>query len=117
MNIFLYCNVQSSMTIKDVKNLWIAIKMDGTILTAWCSCMAGQSESCNHIVAALYKIEYVVIDEFTKPSCTSMPCLWNRSTKRKVTPMLIKDIVVRKKERKTGEGETREAKRQLSRQM
>ena len=81
---FMYCNVQSSMTASNINNLWVAAKRDGVVLTGWCSCMAGSSECCNHIIATLYKVEYGVTHEFTQPACTSVPCAWNSSTNVKL---------------------------------
>ena len=91
------------MSIHDDKEPWIVVKPTGKIITAWCSCMTGPSRCCNHIIATLYKVEYANSNNFCSPSCTSMPCGWNQSTKN-VTEPKISEIVVRKKLRaKLGE--------------
>ena len=75
---------------------WVAMNLDGSIKTAWCSCMAGTSQSCNHVIAVLYKVEYAVAMGFTQPACTSIPCEWNKSTKKIVKPSKILDMNIRK---------------------
>ena len=94
-----YCDVRASMSIHETKELWIAIK-DDTVITSWCSCMASSSACCNHVIATLYKIEYATTHGYNDPACTSIPCKWNQSTKKEVTPRRITEIVVRKKTRK-----------------
>ena len=37
---------------------------DDMIITAWCSCMAGASRCCNHVIAMLYKVEYANANNF-----------------------------------------------------
>ena len=84
------------MSIHDDK-LWIVVKPTAKIVTAWCSCMAGASRCCNHIIATLYKVEYANSNSFCSPSCTSMPCGWNQSTKKIIEPKRIYEIVAGKK--------------------
>ena len=67
------------------------------IITSWRSCMAGTSQSCNHVIAVLYKIDYALQKGLINPSCTSRLCSWNKSTKRDFESKKIKDIVIRKK--------------------
>ena len=63
--IFAYCDVRASQSIHENKDLWIVFrkksKTSTDFLTAWCSCMAGAYEARNHVVATLYKIEYMQI--------------------------------------------------------
>lgn len=35
-------------------------------------------EVCSHVAAVLFKIEAAFRVGYTKPSCTSMPCKWNK---------------------------------------
>ena len=93
----LYCNVTASMSIHEEKELWVAVKHEGKIVTAWCSCMAGASRCCNHVIATLYKVEYANTHGYCSPACTSVPCGWNKSTKTIIEPKKISDIVIRKK--------------------
>ena len=81
----------------DDKELWIVVKPNGKIVTTWCSCMAGASTCCNHIIATLYKVEYGNSNRFRSPSCTSMTCGWNQSTKKVIEPKNISEIVVPKR--------------------
>ena len=67
----------------------------GGVLSAWCSCTAGYSQSCNHVMALLYKVEHAVSMGFTNPSCTSVPCRWNDRTFREVEPKKIRDLKIR----------------------
>ena len=99
--IFLYCKVQASMSITEHRDLWIAVKKNGTIITSWCSCMAGTSECCNHIIATLYKAEHAYTHGYTNPASTSLPREWNNSTRRHVEAKRISEVVVRKKLRST----------------
>ena len=95
--LILLCNVRASMSIHNDKELWIVVKPTEKIVTAWCSCMAGASRCCNHIMATLYKVEYANTNSFCSPSCTSMLCGCNQSTKKVIEPKSISEIVVRKK--------------------
>lgn len=95
---FIYCNVRASM-VSEEKELWVAFNETGHIVAAWCSCMAGPSRCCNHIIAALYKVEYANTMGYCSPSCTSMPSSWNKSTKKIIEPKRIAEIIVRKKVR------------------
>ena len=83
------------------KKLWVnAVDVSGLnpkILSADCSCMAGASECCNHVIAVLYKIQYANAKGFTSPACTETACQWNRSSKKEIEPRRISEIVVRKK--------------------
>eukprot|EP00795_Rhopilema_esculentum_P011011 gene11011-19856_t len=56
---FLYSDIRAAMAVHESKELWIGIK-DDTIVTTWCSCMAGSSACCNHVIATLYKVEYAI---------------------------------------------------------
>ena len=74
-------------------------KQTNEIVAAWCSCMAGTSRCCNHVIAALYKIDHAKTHGYFDPLCTSVPCGWNKANKRHVTGGRISDIYIRKKER------------------
>ena len=71
--------------------LWILVQKEPlVILTGWCSCMAGTSQSCNHAIAMLYKIDYALQKGLLDLSCTSTSCSWNKSTKCDIEPKNIK---------------------------
>jgi len=36
---------------------WVAVKQNGTVVCAHCSCMAGLGEACSHIAAVLFTLE------------------------------------------------------------
>ena len=72
--------------------LWICIsKTDAKIKSAHCNCMAGMSQSCNHVAALLFRVEAAVRLGLTNPSCTTKPCEWLPNRKI-VKPVKIKDM-------------------------
>ncbi len=72
--------------------LWICIaKKSGKILRAHCTCMAGLSQTCNHVAAALFRIEAASRMGLNNPSCTSLPCQWLPNNKL-VKNIKIKDL-------------------------
>ena len=72
--------------------LWIVIeKKTGKSLRGHCSCMAGMGQTCNHVAAALCRMEAMVRLGLTNPSCTSKPNEW-LPCRKDVTPMEVKDI-------------------------
>ena len=73
--------------------LWILLEKTGKIRTCYCSCMAGMSQTCNHVAAALYRVEAAVRSGLTNPSCTSKPNEWLPGSKAVVDiPAKIKDL-------------------------
>ena len=51
------------------------------------------------MIATLYKLEYAVSNFFTDPACTSMPCGWNKGTRKSVAAARILDLRIRKDKR------------------
>ena len=98
-NIALFYSVQGSMSIHNKKEVWVVANPDGMIIPAWCFCMTRASRCCNHVIALLYKVEYANANNFCSPACTSIPCDWNKSTKKIVEPKRISEIAVQKKMR------------------
>ena len=72
--------------------------------------MTGAYESCNHVIATLYKIEYACNKGWCAPTCTEQACKWNQSTKKDIGSQLITDLIVRKKLRT--DDTNKESKRQ-----
>ena len=60
-------------------------------MCAHCTCMAGLSQTCNHIAAALFRIEAAVRNGLTNPACTSEKSEWlpNRG---EVAPKKVADM-------------------------
>ena len=84
--------VTPSQRINDDKHkLWILFDEKNNVTSSFCSCTAGFSHCCNHVVATLYKIDYANEKGFTDPTCTEQLCYWNSSSKD-FTPMKIKDM-------------------------
>ena len=76
--------------------LWICLaKCNGNSVSTHYSCMAGLSQTCNHIVAALFRIEAVTRMGLNNPSCTSKPCQWLPNNKA-VKPIKIKDLKLKR---------------------
>jgi len=61
-------------------DVWIALNKRHEIVVSWCSCIAGLAQTCNHVIAVLYKVEYATHMGYNDPACTSIPCGWNTST-------------------------------------
>ena len=67
--------VTPSQRINDKKHsLWILFNEASDIVISFCTCTAGFSSCCNHVVAALYKIEYANEKGLTNPTCTEQLC-------------------------------------------
>ena len=54
---------------------WVIIKSTGTVVCGHCTCMAGLGETCSHVGALLYWIEYQV-RSYADISSTSKLNLW-----------------------------------------
>ena len=69
---FLKATCRPSQRISDGSHkLWVCLlKTSGKIVKPHCSCMAGMSQTCNHVAAALFKIESAVRRGLNSPSCT-----------------------------------------------
>ena len=73
--------------------LWILLEKTGKIRACHCSCMAGMSQTCNHVAAAMYRIEAAVRNGLTNPSCTSKPNEWLPGSKAVADiPSKIKEL-------------------------
>ena len=89
---------------EDAHHAWAAVKKDGHIVAAHCTCMAGYvlnhmldytaciisclllyslGEGCSHIAALLFKVESAVRNGHTSP--TSSLCQWNQIFTTKVS--------------------------------
>jgi len=55
---FAYVRCHSQRMFATPASPWIIAKRDGTILAAHCDCMEGLGESCSHVAAMLFHIEY-----------------------------------------------------------
>ena len=71
---------------------WMVIeKKTAKIRSAHCTCMAGMSQTCNHVASAMFRIEAAVRHGFTNPACTSLPSEW-LPNRKKVTWKKVKDM-------------------------
>lgn len=90
---FLKTDCRPSQKISDVfHKLWLLIsKADGNVLRAHCTCMAGMGSTCNHVAAALFRVEAAMRLGLSNPACTTKPCQWlpNRTS---VDPCKAKNI-------------------------
>ena len=72
--------------------LWFIINSgSGEVVSSYCTCTAGLAESCNHVIAALYKLEFANEYINSLPS-TSLPCGWNEPARSDFTPRKVVEI-------------------------
>ena len=66
----------------------------GIIHSAYCTCIAGLSGTCNHVTALLFRVDAAVTTGLTNPSKTSKLCQWNvpSGTKINLKPMLAAEM-------------------------
>ena len=70
-NILVFAEVTPSQSVRSLPHkVWIVCKPDGEILCGYCSCTAGYSKCCNHVIAVLYKVEFANEKGLTDPACT-----------------------------------------------
>ena len=82
------CNV-SVLVKKDFK-----YEVDGAILSAYCTCIAGLLGSCHHVTGLLFRVEAAVLIGVTHSTCTSMLASWKLPSKKKqIIPGRIKDFL------------------------
>lgn len=62
------------MKIKPV-DVWVIVAKDGSISSAHCTCMAGNSEVCSHVGAILFAAEYANTMKQSR-SCTDVKAAW-----------------------------------------
>ena len=76
-NKFIYtATVKHSQTLSaSPLKVWVCCKLDGEVMAAHCTCMAGCGEACSHIAAILFAAEANTIVK-QQLSCTSLPCTW-----------------------------------------
>ena len=58
--------------------------------------MAGTSQSCNHVIAVMYKTDYAYQKGYLDKACTNIPRNWNQGTKKDVQPKMVCDIKLAK---------------------
>ena len=98
---FFKADVTPSTKVRDDPHkVWILFNIDKMkevceILTTWCTCVAGTSLCCNHIIAILYKLNYAYKKGYSNPICTSIPKGWNKGTRREIKPMRVTELFIR----------------------
>ena len=72
--------------------LWLCLcKETGKILATHCTCMAGMSQTCNHVAAALFRIQSACRMGLNNPSCTAKVCAWLPNNES-VKPVKVSDL-------------------------
>lgn len=84
-------------------NVWVCAKNSGEVVTAGCSCMAGQAKVCSHVGAVLWKVDLAVARGMTGLSCTDETSQWNCGTKRNVEPGRLSNITFKLAKRSVDE--------------
>ena len=51
--------------------LWIILEKTTKLRTYHCTCMDGMAETCNHVAAAMYRVETAVRIGLINPACTN----------------------------------------------
>jgi hypothetical protein len=89
--------VSPSQSIRnEAQDVWIALNKRHEIVVSWCSYIEGLAQTCNHVIAVLYKVEYGTNMEYNDPACTSIPCGRNTSTTKNVQPCRLSNLNLRK---------------------
>ena len=79
---------------KELRNVRIQLcKRTGEVYKATCSCLAGKSGYCNHVMTLLYEIAVYSLNQLTQvpqeKACTSVlrkwGVLWNKEVVKKVS--------------------------------
>jgi hypothetical protein len=92
-----YKRVSPSQSIKnEAHDVWIALNKRHEIVVSWCSCIEGLAQTCNHVIAVLFKVEHGTNMGYNDPACTSIPCGRNTSTTNNVQPCRLSNLNLRK---------------------
>ena len=62
---------------------WVSVMVLPMIM--WYVSYFRRGEVCRHVAAVLFKVETAYRLGYTKPSCTSLPCVWNQAFSVKVS--------------------------------
>ncbi|KAG0423460.1 hypothetical protein HPB47_000772, partial [Ixodes persulcatus] len=81
-----------SQSVNMTNDVWVCVKMDGEVITAGSTFIAGQARVCSHIGAALWKVDFAASDGLNGHGCTDGAMKWNRGTKRNVVPASLHNI-------------------------
>ncbi|XP_049267370.1 uncharacterized protein LOC125756543 [Rhipicephalus sanguineus] len=71
--------------------VWCLANVDGSIITAHCTCMAGAGEACSHIGAVLFAVETSVRLRETR-TCTGRKNAWLPANRPGTQPKRLKEI-------------------------
>ena len=82
-----------SQRINDTSHkLWLIIeKENAKIRSCHCTCMAGMSQTCNHVAGAIFRIEAAVRMGLSNPACTMVSNQW-LPNRKDVLPVKIKNL-------------------------
>ena len=97
--VFIKGDMTPSTKVRDrPDNTWILFDSN-SILTTWCTCVAGTSLCC--------KINVAHKRGYSNPACTSLPKDWNRGTHKQVEPKKICDLFIRNDSRQQVDKQSR----------
>lgn len=84
--------VQGSQSTKKLNNTWVSAKKDGKVVTAGCTCMAGEARVCSNVGTVLFKVDLAATLGFTGHACTDEAAKRNGGTKENVVPTALSNI-------------------------
>jgi len=96
---FVKSQVLPSMKKTAAYTCFIILRRQGLVQRAFCGCPAGVDGRCNHVVATLFPMEVFCksrAETETATACTSQPCKWNVSRKRKGEVVPVSQMKFRK---------------------
>eukprot|EP00795_Rhopilema_esculentum_P015645 gene15645-6929_t len=91
---FKACVVPSMRVNERPREGWILFSKHNGVLTAHCTCIAGYSKSCNHIISILYKVNFACEHGLNSPSCTEVACKFNDKTRYDIEPKKVVDLPI-----------------------
>ena len=94
---FLKANCRPSMRLDNPSHeVWVLIeKKTGVIQSGICSCFAGHGQTCNHIAALLFKVDFCWQNGFIRKAVTDKQCMWkNKAKSKNIIPQQIRDLTI-----------------------
>lgn len=102
---------QSQFT-KTPNSAWFGMKLNGEIINAHCTCMAGLGEACSHVAALMFYLyltcEYNKRNSKGLDACTSLPNVWLPPSAKNVPFAKLSEINFQDPKRKLSDSQMQE---------